>query len=64
MMKSKFTASTDGELEEMQINGRTVVIADNRNIDFETADSVSVSILSGGNMTRNELIKAAEGILK
>ena len=62
--ETKFTASTDGELEEIQINGRTVVIADNRNIDFETADSVSVSILSGGNMTRNELIKAAEGILK
>lgn len=62
--ETKFTASTDGELEEIQINGRTVVIADNRNIDFETADSVSVSILSGGNMSRNELIKAAEGILK
>ena len=59
---TKFTASTDGRLEETELNGNKAVIM-NGEIDIETKDSVSVSIM-GKKLSRGELIEAAKSVSK
>lgn len=60
--ETAFSTGTDGTIEEIEINGRRAVLADDRNLDFETEDSVSVGLSTKGNITRDELIKTAESI--
>ncbi len=60
--ETAFKISTDGEMEEVLINGINAVILNGRNINFETQDNISVSI-HGGNIARDELIKIAESIV-
>ncbi len=60
--ETAFTMSTDSELKERVINGRKTIIDDGRNADFETEDSVSVSIHTKGNVSEDELIKITESI--
>ena len=60
--ETAFKMSTDSELKEMVINGRKTIIDDGRNADFETEDSVSVSIHTKGNVSEDELIKITESI--
>lgn len=60
--ETAFVATTNGEIEEIEINGRKTVITDNRNLSFETEDNVSVSILAKDCITKDELIKIAESI--
>ncbi|MDD6483296.1 MAG: DUF4367 domain-containing protein [Clostridiales bacterium] len=55
-----FTSGTDGDIEELVINGRPAVLCDGKNLDWESEDNVSVSIASQGNLNRRELIRFAE----
>lgn len=58
--ETAFATGTDGTMEVLEIGGRTAVIMDNRSIDWETADDVSVGISGRGYLTREELINMAE----
>lgn len=60
--ETAFTMSTDSELEERVINGRTTVIADSRNANFETGDNVYVSVNTKGSVSEDELVKIVESI--
>ncbi len=60
--ETAYRMSTDGEMEEVDINGRKAVIIDGRNIDFETEDDVSVAISTHGLISRDELINMAKSI--
>lgn len=59
---TSFTYSTDGDMEEIDLNGKKAVISNGRNLDFETGDGVSVSVHSMGNVTKDELVKIAESV--
>lgn len=58
--ETAFATGTDGTMEVLEIGGRTAVIMDNRSIDWETEDDVSVGISGRGYLTREELISMAE----
>ncbi len=60
--ETAFESSTDGTIEEIEINGRKAVIQDDDNIDWETEDNVSVGISTKGNITKEEMIKMAESV--
>lgn len=57
--ETRFTTSTDGTLEELTINGRKAVLMDKNDIEWETDDNVSVSIIAH-NISKSEIIKMAE----
>ncbi|MGM9552458.1 MAG: DUF4367 domain-containing protein [Clostridia bacterium] len=58
--ETAFATGTDGTMEVVEINGQTAVIMDNRSIDWETEDDVSVGISGRGHLTREELINMAK----
>ncbi len=60
--ETAFTASSDGEMEEVDINGAAAVIEDGRTLNFETDDGVAVGIFTKGCITKDELIKIAKSI--
>lgn len=60
--ETAFTAGTDGKLEEIEINGRKVIIMDDSSLSFETEDNVSVSIFTKGNIAKDELVKMAKSM--
>ncbi len=60
--ETAFEMSTESKLEEMILNGRKTVIAGDKTAEFETDDSVSVTITTKGNVSKDELIKIAESI--
>lgn len=60
--KTAFTSSTDGTIEETEVNGRKAVIVNGTSIYWEAADNVSVSIITKGNITKDEMIKMAESV--
>ena len=60
--ETAFEMSTDGELEEMMLNGRRTIINDGRSADFETEDNVSVSIHTKNCVSKDELIRMTESI--
>lgn len=60
--QTKFTMCTDGKIEEITINGMKAVLSNNKNIDFETSDNVSVALYGYKGIDKNELIKTAESI--
>ena len=57
-----FTTGTDGSMEELDINGRKAVIMDDEDIDWETEDGVSISLMTDGDIARDEIIKMAESV--
>ena len=52
---------TDGEIEELDINGHKAVLSNGNSLDWEI-DDVSVGINGRGNITRDELISMAESV--
>ncbi len=60
--ETAFAIGTDSNIEKVDINGISAVIMDERNIDFESADNVSVGIRTHGDVSREELIKMAESV--
>ena len=54
-----YYGSPDGTLEELEINGHTAALMDERSLDWE-ADGISVSIMGRGYIERDELIRMAE----
>lgn len=57
--ETAYAAGTDGTIEELEINGHTAVLMDERTLDWE-ADGISISILGRGFITKEELIRMAE----
>ncbi len=60
--ETAFEISTDGNIEEMTINGRKTAIIDDRTAGFETEDNVSINIATKGNVSKDELIRIAESM--
>lgn len=58
---TRFTSSTDGKIEELTINGCRAALMDENNINWETEDSVSVSIIAH-DISKSELVKTAESV--
>ena len=56
-----FHMGTDGEIEELDINGHKAVLSNGNSLDWEI-DDVSVGINGRGNITRDELISMAESV--
>lgn len=54
-----YATSTDGTIEELDINGHTAVLMDGDMLDWE-ADGASVSIMGRGYIEKDELIRMAE----
>ena len=59
--ETAFEMGTDGEIEELDINGHTAVLSNGRSLDWEV-DDVSVGINGKGLLTRDELIAMAESV--
>ena len=57
-----FESGTNGELEEIKLNGRTAVVEGDNSINWETADDVSVGIYVHGGLTKAEMIKFAKSV--
>lgn len=60
--ETAFSSSTDDTIEETEINGRKAVIENGKSIHWETKDSVSVSIVARGKITKDEIINMAESV--
>ena len=58
---TKYVSGTDGEIEEIKINGIKAIISDGRSIDWEIKDAI-YSLSGRGKITKSELIKIAESI--
>lgn len=58
---TRFVTSTDGKMEELDINGCRAVLMDEHDINWETDDSVSVSIIAH-NISKSELLKTAKSV--
>ena len=59
---TSFTASTDDEIKEVDINGSNAVLEGARIISWETDDAVSVSVQMPDGTTEAETIAFAENI--
>lgn len=60
--ETAFTSSTDGTIEETEVNGRKAVIVNEESIYWETENNVSVGISAKGKITKDEMIKMAESV--
>lgn len=60
--ETAFISSTDGTVEETEINGRKAAIQNDNFIGWETEDNVSVEIATRGNISKEEMIKMAESV--
>lgn len=59
--ETAFSMGTDGEIEELKINGHKAVLSNEASLDWEVGD-VSVGISGRGYLTRDELIAMAENM--
>lgn len=59
--ETAYQMSTDGKIEEIQLNGNKAILSDERSIDWE-ADGVLFGLSGKGNISREELIKMASSI--
>ncbi len=59
--ETAFSASTDGVLEKVLVNGNSAVLLDGTSLNWET-DDISIGISSRGLLSREELFKLAESI--
>lgn len=57
-----FEAGTNGKLEKITINSRIVAIINDISLSYETEDSVSVTINTHGNISKDELVKIAGSV--
>ncbi|MCH5187288.1 MAG: DUF4367 domain-containing protein [Oscillospiraceae bacterium] len=59
--ETAFSMGTDGEIEELKINGHKAVLTNEISLDWEVGD-VSVGIAGRGHLNRDELITMAENM--
>ena len=60
--KTAFESATNGELEEIKLNGYKAVIEGENSINWETGDDVSVGIYVHGGLSKSEMIKFAKSV--
>lgn len=59
--ETAFSMGTDGEIEEVEINGHKAVLSDGKNLDWETGN-VAVGINGREVISQEELFKIAESM--
>ena len=60
--ETAFESATNGEIEEIKINGCTAAVEGNSSINWETKDGVSVGIYVRDGLTKAEMIKFAKSV--